>query len=370
MKQTLAGKLGFVQFLFAAAFVLLPAPATARNDPATFSIVAYDTVTHELGVAVQSKYFSVGLVVPWAKAGVGAVATQASVNTSFGPRALAMLESGSSPDEVMRAFAANDTAGWQSRQVGIVDARGRVASWTGPKCIDWAGSATGPGFAAQGNILAGAPVVEGMARAYRESKGELAERLVAALEAAQAAGGDKRGMQSAALLVVRPSTTHPEYTHRYVDLRVEDHPTAIQESRRVWQIHEGFHGAAGHMEFADQYAREGREDLAQVERQRVRETLDRALARKEKDASLLNGLAWSCATRGMYLEQARLAAERAVQLEPKNVDILDTLAEVYFRSGDAAKAIEVETRASKLDPKSQYLKDQIERFRRGDTASK
>ena len=127
---------------------------------------------------------------------------------------------------------------------------------------------------------------------------------------------------------------------------------------------------AGHLEFADQYALEGRDDLAQVERQRVRETLDRALARKEKDASLLNGLAWSCATRDMYLEQARLAAERAVALEPKNVDILDTLAEVYFRSGDAAKAIEVETRASKLDPKNQYLKDQIERFRRGPTTSR
>ncbi len=359
--------LSLTGLLSAVLLAALCATASARNDPSTFSIVAYDSVTQELGVAVQSKYFSVGLVVPWAEAGVGAVATQASVNPSFGPQALAMLRSGMSADHVLRALAANDSAGWQSRQVAVVDARGRAANWTGPKCMDWAGGETGPGFAVQGNILAGPAVASGMARGFLESKGELAERLIASLEAGQAAGGDKRGMQSAALIVVRPGG-RPEHAHRYVDLRVEDHPNAIKEIRRVWQIHEGFHGAAAHLEYAEQYDRAGREDLAAVERDRVRETLDRALARREKDASLLNGLAWSCATRGIFLDQARLAAERGVALEPKNVDILDTLAEVYFRSGDSAKAIEVETRAARLDPKNQYLKDQIVRFRGGATA--
>ena len=329
----------------------------------TFSIVAYDSVTQELGVAVQSKYFSVGQAVPWAEAGVGAVATQATVNMSYGKKALAMLRSGLASEEVMRALAANDSL-WEGRQVGIVDARGRVASWTGERCLDWAGGETGPGFACQGNILAGPAVVAAMARAFRETGGELAERLLAALEAAQAAGGDKRGQQSAALIVVRPSADHPEFTERYVDLRVEDHKSPIRELRRVWEIHQGFHGADRHLSFAAEFAAAGREDLAALERERVVEILRRALGRRERDASLLNGLAWACATHDIHLEDALRAADRAASLEPRNVDILDTLAEVHFRLGHAAKAVEVESRAVMIDSKSQYLKDQLERFRK------
>jgi uncharacterized Ntn-hydrolase superfamily protein len=344
-------------------------PSWARHEPATFSIVAYDSVTQELGVAVQSKYFSVGRVVPWAEAGVGAVATQASVNPSYGIQGLSLLRSGFAPEEALRALAANDSL-WNARQVAMVDARGRAATWTGPKCIEWAGGQSGPGFACQGNILAGPSVVSEMAKAFLAARGELAERLIAAMEAAQAAGGDKRGQQSAALIVVRPSDTHPEYAHRYVDLRIEDHRQPIRELRRVWHIHEGFHGASAHLDFASQFERRGDTRLAALERERVRETLERALARGERDASLLNGLAWACATRDLFLPLARRAAERGAALEPRNVDILDTLAEVHFRAGDAAKAIEVETRASRLDPENQYLKDQIARFRRAPSAGR
>jgi uncharacterized Ntn-hydrolase superfamily protein len=347
------------------AAVLLPSappPAVAIVQTGTFSIVACDTVTQELGVAVQSKYFSVGEVVPWAEAGVGAVATQANVNASLGPRALALLREGLTAPEVMRALAASDS-GWDGRQFGIVDARGRSANWTGKRCLDWAGGETGPAFAVQGNILAGKGVVDGMARAFRETRGELGERLLAALEAAQVAGGDKRGMQSAAMVVVRPSATNPEYRQRYIDLRVEDHKTPIKELRRVWEIHQGFHLAGAHLLYATQLESAGRPDLAKLERDRVGETLERALKRGERDPSVLNGLAWACASNAIFLDGARRAAERAVRAEPKNVDILDTLAEVYFRLGNNAKAIEVETRAARIDPKSQYLKDQIARFR-------
>jgi uncharacterized Ntn-hydrolase superfamily protein len=345
------------------AFALLPPPAQSAPERGTFSIVAFDSVTQELGVAVQSKYFSVGTDVPWAEAGVGAVATQAHVDPSFGPKALALLRSGLGAADVMRALAATDSA-WDGRQLGIVDARGGVATWTGSKCLDWAGGERGVDFACQGNILAGPAVVAGMARAYRETKGEMAERLLAALEAAQAAGGDKRGMQSAALLVTRPSPDHPQFAQRYIDLRVEDHKTPIKELRRLLEIQEGFHGADNHFLFAEQYEATGRPDLAARERDRVVEILRRAIARDERDASMLNGLAWACATHASYLEDARKAAERAAALEPRNVDILDTLAEVHFRSGNATKAIEVESRAATIDPKSQYLKDQIERFRK------
>ena len=353
--------------LACAAALACAAPAFGVTRPSTFSIVAYDSVTQELGVAVESKYFSVGSVVPWAEAGVGAVATQSQVNPSYGPQALAMMRSGIAPDEILRGFAVNDSA-WNFRQLGIADAHGRVASWTGPKCNDWAGGITGADFACQGNILAGEPVVKGMARAFRQTRGELGERLIAALEAAQAAGGDKRGQQSAALLVVRPSAHHPEYAQRYVDLRVEDHRTPIAELRRLWRVHQGYHGTAAHMELATEYDAAGRRDLATRERERVREIMLAALTRGERDASMLNGLAWSCATHDFALDDAVRVAERAAAIEPKSTDILDTLAELYFRTNRIDRAIAVESRASALDPKNQYLKDQIARFKNGKVA--
>jgi len=339
-------------------------PALAVHQPATFSIVAWDSATGELGVAVESKYFSVGRVVPWARAGVGAVATQANVNPTYGPKALAMLEAGIAPEEILRAFAASDSS-WDSRQFALVDARGRAVTWTGPNCNSWAGGEAGAGFACQGNILTGPEVVAAMAKAFRESRGELGGRLLAALEAGQAAGGDKRGQQSAALIVVRPSDRHPEFRERYIDLRVEDHRTPIAELRRLWRIDRGYHGTGAHNAMAREYEAAGRPDLARLERERVHETLVEVLKRGERDAGLLNGLAWNCAVNGIHLPDALRAAERAAALEPKSGDILDTLAEVHFRMGHVAKALEVGRRALALDPKNPYLKGQVERFEKG-----
>jgi uncharacterized Ntn-hydrolase superfamily protein len=341
-------------------------PAMASHGPSTFSIVAYDSTTGELGVAVESKYFSVGRTVPWARAGVGAVATQANVVASYGPRAIVLMASKSTPEEILRTFAAADS-GWDSRQLGIVDAQGRAASWTGPKCGTWAGgqtgSARGATFAVQGNLLAGPNVVADMARAFSIKGGELAERLVAAMEAGQAAGGDKRGQQSAALIVVRPSTTHPEYAERYIDLRIEDHATPIAELRRLWTIHQGSHGADAHMNMAEEYEKAGKKALAAMERERVHETLVAALARQETDSGLLNGLAWSLAIHDLYLPDALRAAQRAAELAPQSTDILDTLAEIHFRMKSYASALQVGERALALDPENPYLKGQVERFR-------
>jgi tetratricopeptide (TPR) repeat protein len=204
-----------------------------------------------------------------------------------------------------------------------------------------------------------------MERAFLTTRGELAGRLLAALEAGQAAGGDKRGQQSAALLVVRPSKDYPEYATRYVDLRVEDHREPIRELVRVFGILEATKLSEAHLRFAEEYEKAGRKDLAQIERERVGEALKRALARGENDASNLNGLAWTCATNGVFLPEALTAAERAAGLEPKNTGILDTLAEVQFRMGNAAKAAEVEARALDLEPNDSYLKAQLARFRAG-----
>lgn len=203
----------------------------------TFSIVAADPATGEVGVAVQSKYFCVGAVVTFARVGVGAVATQASVVSTYGPRILDLMASGLAPEKAMTKALADDKDK-DSRQLGIVDAAGHVASWTGPKCNPWAGEKSGKFYSAQGNILAGEAVVREMGRAYEETPGTMAERLLAALEAGQAAGGDKRGQQSAALIVERTGygKTTREGLDRIVDLRVDDNPEPIKELHRLVEI--------------------------------------------------------------------------------------------------------------------------------------
>jgi uncharacterized Ntn-hydrolase superfamily protein len=204
----------------------------------TFSIVAADPATGEVGCAVQSKYFAVGAVVPWARAGVGAVATQAAGVAAYGPAVLALLEAGRDPATALAEALANDDQR-ETRQLGVVTADGRSASHTGTGCNDWAGHETGDGFAVQGNILAGEAVVAEMARAFRETAGSLAERLVASLEAGQAAGGDSRGQQSAAVVVERVGARAEgrEGVDRICDLRVDDHVEPIAELRRLLTIH-------------------------------------------------------------------------------------------------------------------------------------
>jgi len=204
--------------------------------PTTFSIVAVDRAAGEIGVAVQSKFLSVGAAVPWVRAGVGAIATQAFCNTTYGPRGLDLLAAGSSPQEVLDALLAGDP-GRDDRQVGIVDVEGRAATFTGAHCIAAAGGIAGEGFAVQGNCLATDAVYEAMAATFRASTGTLADRLVAVLAAAQAEGGDKRGQQSAALIIEKPQGGYAGFNDRYVDLRVDDHPRPIEELARILDLH-------------------------------------------------------------------------------------------------------------------------------------
>jgi uncharacterized Ntn-hydrolase superfamily protein len=203
----------------------------------TFSIVAYDPQNGDLGIAVQSKFLAVGAVVPWAKSGVGAIATQAWANTSFGPKGLELLAEGKSPAEVQALLTAADAKADQ-RQFGIVDAQGRSATYTGSGCNAWAGGVTGPNFAAQGNILVGEETVTALAETFQREQGALWRRLVAALAAAQRAGGDSRGQQSAALLIVRESGGYGGFNDRLIDLRVDDHPHPIDELARLVDAYE------------------------------------------------------------------------------------------------------------------------------------
>ncbi len=209
--------------------------------PSTFSIVGYDAEAKEWGIAVQSKFLAVGAVVPWAEASVGAVATQSYANTSFGPQGLALMARGVSAQDAMDDLIAGDE-GRARRQVGMVDAQGRSATFTGSDCHEWAGGVAGTHYAAQGNILVSGATVEAMARTFEETVGELADRLLAALAAGQAAGGDRRGQQSAALLVVRPGGGYGGYNDRYMDLRVDDDLQPIERLKALVELHHLFFG--------------------------------------------------------------------------------------------------------------------------------
>jgi uncharacterized Ntn-hydrolase superfamily protein len=212
-----------------------------RKLVATFSIVAFDPETGSLGVAVQSKFIAVGSVVPWASAGVGAVATQAMANYNYGPRGLELMSGGMTAAQTVEDLISSDEDR-EHRQLGVVDGRGRAATFTGAECFEWAGGVTGEHYAAQGNILVGRETVEAMAKTYEQTEGDLAAQLLSALDAGQAAGGDSRGKQSAALLVVREGGGYGGDNDRVVDLRVDDHPDPIRELIRIRVLHTLYFG--------------------------------------------------------------------------------------------------------------------------------
>src|ERR671936_2384984 len=221
----------------------------APSVVATYSIVACDLDAGQWGVAVQSKFLAVGSVVPWAEPHVGAIATQSYANPRYGPDGLALLRDGRSAEETIAALttADDDRA---VRQVGVVDREGRAATFTGPDCQEWAGGRTGDGYAAQGNILVSEETVNALAVTFEQTAGEpLAERLIECLAAAQAAGGDRRGQQSAALLVVEKDGGYAKLSDVAVDLRVDDHAQPIVELRRLYGLHQELFGATPRSEW-------------------------------------------------------------------------------------------------------------------------
>jgi uncharacterized Ntn-hydrolase superfamily protein len=237
-------------------------------DPvvSTYSIVAVDLDAEQWGVAVQSKFLSVGSVVPWAEPHVGAVATQAYANPRYGPNGLALLREGLSAEEVVERLTSEDE-GRDHRQLGIVDAKGNAATYTGKECMDWAGGRTGEGYAAQGNILVSGETVDAMAESFEGSSGPLAVRLIDCLAAAQAAGGDSRGQQSSALLVVQQDGGYAGMSDTVVELRVEDHERPIEELRRIYTLHDEIFGTTPRrmwLDVDDELAAELRERLAKL----------------------------------------------------------------------------------------------------------
>ena len=286
----------------------------------TFSIIAFDPATNEFGVGVQSRAFGAGAAVPYAKAGVGAVATQASANRMYGPKAIALLEQGLSPAEVVKRITDEDP-GRDTRQVGVIDAKGRSAVYTGKRVIDrnsdpkdlvhlggYAGHVTGENFSVQGNTLASRAVVEAMAAAYRNGKGTMAERLMDALDAGQSKGGDMRGMQSAGLLVVRPIAPNSDSTvERVVDVRVDDSPEPFKELRRLLNMTIG------------------------VPQRLLTSAADLSKAGKHSEAVA--------------------EAKKALDINPRNEQAMYALAKIYAASGDTKSALAQLSMAISRQPK-------------------
>jgi uncharacterized Ntn-hydrolase superfamily protein len=288
-----------------AALVALAAPSPAPPEPvATFSIVARDPATGEMGVAVASRFFAVGAVVPWARAGVGAVATQSFANTTYGPRGLDLLAGGATPAEALAILLRADPDR-EKRQVGIVAADGASVTYSGKECNPWAGGRSGRDHAIQGNILAGEAVVAAMERSFLGTKGALADRLFASLAAGDAAGGDSRGRQSAAILVVKERAGYGGFSDRAIDVRVDDHPDPFRELKRLL-------------------------DLAQVNH-----------AWNE---------GWTAFTEKRFGE-ALAAQERAAALAPSNGEVLYDLAVIRLAAGKRGAALEALARALAANPK-------------------
>ncbi|MGC2697572.1 MAG: DUF1028 domain-containing protein [Candidatus Angelobacter sp.] len=292
----------FLAFLFAAYAAAIP---QSLPPVSTFSIVAIDPQTGEMGVAVASRYFSVGSVVPWAVADVGAVATQANVNVGYGLQALDLLRQGLNAPEVLKKILAEDKfEGKDGRQVAIVDAKGNVAAYTGPNAPKWAGDRQGKTWSAQGNILVGPQVPESMGKAFEATQGELAEKLFAALKAGDAAGGDARGRQSASMLVVKKLGGRNINNDRYVYINVDDNPDPFTELRRLLDLNLAYN-------YGDQTF-------------------------KALDAG--------------NIEKARVAAQKALRYAPNSFGSHMRLAFLNYLAGDKSASLDEFAKARSLDP--------------------
>ena len=299
-KQLLACALAF-------AVLGVPSPVVSQDyDPnylATFSIIARDPATGELGMAVQSKAFAAGNRAMTIKGGVAVIAHQASANPMYGAVGLELIATGMAPQQALD-FMLRADEGRDNRQVAILDMQGRTAAWTGKSTNDWKGHKCGTNYCAQGNILVGAPVVDAMAKSFESSAGPLAERLMDALDAAQAAGGDARGMQSGAITIVRPLAGSGGFSDRVIDVRVDDHRTPLAELRRLLEL-----------------VRSGQ--LIQDANRKVTE----------------NNLA-----------EAAAVAQRAVEMSPENDNAWVAIASIHLRAGRKTQALEAIRRAVELNP--------------------
>lgn len=307
-----------IYLLLLAVSLSLSAYSQQLSDLAsTFSIVAHDPATGEFGVGVQSHWFSVGQLVPWAEADVGAVATQSFVEVGYGPNGLGLMKQGKTAKEALEELLAKDSQA-AVRQVAMIDARGNVAAHTGASCISYAGHKTGKHYSVQGNLLASPLVWEEMGKAFENADGSLVDRILAALEAGQAAGGDARGRQSASLLVVRKVSETEPWKNRVIDLRVEDDEYPIKELRRVYNLHRAY-----------EWANKGDEYFATKDYEEALRAYDMALSIEPENDELIFWRGSMFMQMGKKEEAVR-DVQAAVNLNPRWRILLERLPEEIF----------------------------------------
>lgn len=346
-------RLQAIIFLVLALIVLCFGNITSFFPPhtSTFSLVAYDPETREWGIAVASRVLAVGYIVPWAEAGVGAIATQAYANIDYGVEGLKLLREGKSAEAVLAELKARDKEA-ESRQVAIMDRDGNVAAFTGKETLAWSGNITHENLSAQGNILAGERVLTDMVKAYENSKGPLARRMIEALKAADAAGGDKRGKQSSAILVVKDKGGYQGKFDRLVDIKVDDNAEPIKELERIYNLWEYNFLVAAYLD-----------SPGEKEKELVVEIMDRIISEKSKDPEVYNNFAWELATRKVNPKKAIEIGLMAHQLAPTDANIMDTLAEAYYSDNQFEKAVEWEKKALELEKMNEGFKRQLEKFK-------
>ncbi len=330
----------------------------AFNSTGTFSIVAFDPQTEEYGIAVASKVFDVGYIVPWVRTGIGAVATQALANPFLGPMILDAIEKGQSAEEALPMCLEKDSLK-EDRQVGVVDFTGKSVAFTGKNTLAWAGHKTAPYVSVQGNILTGPEVIDTMLSVFLNSKGPLGERLLMALEAGEVAGGDKRGKQSASLVVLRKRGGYQGVDDRLIDLKVVDNEEPIKELRRQYESWQYYFLAPAYLRLAEE-----EDDKSEIFFERTLSLLEKALQSDLTDPNIFNNLAWEFALRKKYPEKALFAAKRANQLAPDDENIMDTLAEAYYALGDYNQAVYWEKKALTKAPQNSFFKAQLHKFKK------
>lgn len=325
----------------------------------TFSIVAMDPETEEFGVGVASKVLDVGYIVPWIDAEAGAVATQALANPYLGKWAIELLKEGKTADEVLKIILEKDTSP-EDRQVGIVDRYGNSASFTGKNNIQWAGHKNDKYVAIQGNILAGQKVIDTMFKVFKNTEGlPLAERLLLALEAGEAAGGDRRGKQSAAIYVFRKRGGYQGANDKLVELKVVDNPEPLKELRREYELWQYAFLSVSYLRLAKE-----EKDKEEIFLKRAYSLLKKALESNLNNADVYNELAWEFALMKKYPEETIEAAKKAHELSPDDPNIMDTLAEAYYAAGMYKEAIFWEKKALEKEPDNKFFKKQLEKFKK------
>ncbi len=328
---------------------------------ATISIAAVDTVSGDIGIAIVSRMMAVGSIAPYAKAGVGAVVTQATANTTYGPVGLEMLSRELMPWDIISAMLSND-GDTSQRQVGIVDVHGNSFAFTGSGCVQKAAHMFGPGYTVQGNILSSQSIITVIARTFELSKGALTDRLLEAIEAGERASGDT-GYRSAALLVVREHAGYLGFNDRYIDIRVDDNTAPLDELHRLYKLWIGRFSFDTRLRTVEQFMQQNNVAAARAELQRVVEDLNTQLREKPDDPDVLNRIAIILAMYDIDRERALDLAKRAAKIAPANDGIQSTLAECHFYLGNFDDAMTIGADLVKRNPTNDNFWKRLQKYK-------